>query len=247
MSDSQKVALVTGASRGIGRAIATTLGQQGLTVIGTATSERGAEAISNYLKEAGVNGRGYVLNVCDDDNVAAVVKEVTESFAAPDVLINNAAITQDNLFLRMKPDQWDAVINTNLNSVYRMTKACVRSMLKNRWGRVVTITSVVGVAGNPGQANYCAAKAGVIGLTKSLAQEMAAKNITFNTVAPGFICTDMTDALTEQQKEAILGQIPMKRMGEPNEIAEAVAFLASDRAAYITGQTLHVNGGMYMV
>ncbi len=247
MSNDQKIALVTGASRGIGRAITMTLGQQGMTVMGTATSEKGSDAITAYLKEAGISGRGYVLNVCDDDDVTQVFKKITADYAAPDVLVNNAAITQDNLFLRMKPDQWDAVINTNLNSVYRMTKACVRSMFKNRWGRVITITSVVGVAGNPGQANYCAAKAGVIGLTKSLAQEMAAKNITFNTVAPGFISTDMTDALNEQQKEAILGQIPMKRMGDPKDIADAVAFLASDQAGYITGQTLHVNGGMYMV
>ena len=247
MSEQQKVALVTGASRGIGKAIAQTLGQSGYIVAGTATGEAGAERISHYLQETGVQGKGYVLNVCDDESVAATYTAVTADYAAPSILINNAAITQDNLFLRMKPEQWQSVIDTNLNSVFRMTKACLRAMLKQKWGRVITITSVVGVSGNPGQANYCAAKAAVIGFSKSLGQEMAAKNITFNTVAPGFIQTDMTDALTEQQQDMILGQIPMKRMGAPEDIANTVAFLASDQAAYITGQTLHVNGGMYMV
>lgn len=247
MSDAQKVAVVTGASRGIGKAIALALGQQGYVVAGTATSDAGAEKISHYLQEAGITGKGYVLNVCEEESVAATYEQISTDFAAPLVLVNNAAITQDNLFLRMKPEQWQAVIDTNLNSVFRMTKACLRAMLKQKWGRVITITSVVGVSGNPGQANYCAAKAAVIGFSKSLGQEMAAKNITFNTVAPGFIKTDMTDALTEQQQAAILGQIPMKRMGAPEDIANTVAFLASDQAAYITGQTLHVNGGMYMV
>jgi 3-oxoacyl-[acyl-carrier protein] reductase len=247
MTDVQKVALVTGASRGIGRAIAEVLGKKGYIIAGTATSEKGAEAISTYLQQAGINGKGYMLNICDDESVAAVYAKVTEDSSAPSILVNNAAVTDDNLFLRMKPEQWNKVIDTNLNSVYRMTKACLRAMLKQRFGRVITITSVVGVSGNPGQANYCAAKAGVIGFSKSLGQEMAAKNITFNTIAPGFIKTDMTDALTEQQQEAILTQIPMKRMGGPEDIAHSVAFLASDEAAYITGQTLHVNGGMYML
>lgn len=246
MTSEQKVALVTGASRGIGKAIAQILGEKGYIVAGTATSEHAAARITDYLKEQGITGKGYVLNVCDDESVAAAHAKVSEEFAAPSILVNNAAITDDNLFLRMKTLQWDKVIDTNLNSVFRMTKACLRAMLKQRFGRVITITSVVGVAGNPGQANYCAAKAGVIGFSKSLGQEMAAKNITFNTIAPGFIQTDMTDALTAQQQEAILGQIPMKRMGAPSDIAHAVAFLASDEAGYITGQTLHVNGGMYM-
>lgn len=246
MSD-QKVALVTGASRGIGRAIAEKLGACGYRIAGTATSPAGADSITAYLNDFGITGKGYTLDVCDDDSVATLFAAVSADFAAPAILVNNAAVTDDNLFLRMKSEQWDRVIDTNLNSVFRMTKACLRTMLKQRFGRVVTITSVVGVAGNPGQANYCAAKAGVIGFSKSLGQEMAAKNITFNTVAPGFIKTDMTDALTEQQQEAILGQIPMKRMGAPDDIAAAVAFLVSDEAGYITGQTLHVNGGMYMV
>lgn len=247
MNDTQKVALVTGASRGIGRAIAEKLGQQGYIVVGTATSESGADNISAFLKEAGISGKGYVLNVCDEDAAKELHKQITVDFSAPSILVNNAAITQDNLFLRMKPEQWQSVINTNLNGVYRVTHACMRAMLKQRWGRVVTITSVVGVSGNPGQANYCAAKAGVIGFTKSLAQEMAAKNITFNAIAPGFIKTDMTDALTEQQQTAILSQIPMQQMGAPEDIANAVSYLVSDDAKYMTGQTLHVNGGMLMV
>ena len=247
MTEQPKVALVTGASRGIGKSIALTLGQNGMTVIGTATSEQGAAAISQTLEDAGILGKGMVLNVCDADSVIDVVKQISDEFGIPDVLVNNAAITQDNIFLRMKPEQWDAVINTNLNSVYRTTKACLRGMLKKRWGRVITITSVVGVSGNPGQANYCAAKAGVIGFSKSLGQEMGAKGITFNTVAPGAIATDMTDSLNDQQREAFLSQIPMKRMGAPEDIANAVAFLASEGASYITGQTIHVNGGLYMI
>lgn len=247
MSEQQRVALVTGASRGIGKAIAEQLATQGYVVVGTATSEQGAVAITEYLQALGATGRGYVLNVCDDESVATTYAAIVEDYAAPSVLVNNAAVTEDNLFLRMKPEQWDKVIDTNLNSVFRMTKVCLRAMLKQKWGRVITITSVVGVSGNPGQANYCAAKAGVIGFSKSLGQEMASKNITFNTVAPGFIETDMTGALTEQQQQAILGQIPMKRMGAPADIAHSVAFLASEQAGYITGQTLHVNGGMYMI
>lgn len=243
----KKIVLVTGATRGIGRAIAIKLAEQGMTVIGTATSQQGAENITQYLREMDAAGAGCVLNVCSDESVQQLYQYVTDTFGAPDILINNAAITQDNLLLRMKSEQWSSVIDTNLNSVYRLTKACVRAMLKKNWGRVVTITSVVGVAGNPGQANYCAAKAGVIGFTKSLAQEMSAKGITFNTVAPGFIQTDMTDALNEQQREAVLAQIPMKRMGVPDDIANAVGFLVSDQARYITGHTLHINGGMLMV
>lgn len=243
----KKIVLVTGATRGIGRAIAIKLAEQGMTVIGTATSQEGADSITQYLREMAASGAGCVLNVCCDDSVQQLYQHITDTFGAPDILINNAAITQDNLLLRMKSEQWTSVIDTNLNSVYRLTKTCVRAMLKKNWGRVVSITSVVGVAGNPGQANYCAAKAGVIGFTKSLAQEMSAKGITFNTIAPGFIQTDMTDALNEQQREGILAQIPMKHMGKPVDIANAVAFLVSDQASYITGQTLHVNGGMLMV
>ena len=243
----QKIALVTGATRGIGKAIAIKLAEQGFIVIGTATAQTGAESITQYLQAMGATGAGHVLDVCSDDSVQQLYQYITDSFGVVDVLVNNAAITQDNLLLRMKSEQWNSVIDTNLNSVFRLTKACIRNMLKKNWGRVVTITSVVGVSGNPGQANYCAAKAGVIGFTKSLAQEMSSKGITFNTVAPGFIQTDMTDALTDQQKEAILGQIPMKQMGAPVDIANTVAFLASDQANYITGQTIHVNGGMFMV
>lgn len=246
-NQTQKIALVTGATRGIGKAIAMKLAEQGFVVIGTATSDAGAKSITQYLREMGAKGEGQLLNVCCDESVQQVYQYITEAFGVPDILINNAAITQDNLLLRMKSEQWHSVIDTNLNSVYRLTKTCIRAMLKKNWGRVVSITSVVGVSGNPGQANYCAAKAGVIGFTKSLAQEMSAKGITFNTVAPGFIQTDMTDALSEQQKEAILGQIPMKHMGTPDDIANTVAFLVSDQANYITGQTIHVNGGMFMV
>lgn len=246
MSD-QKVAFVTGASRGIGRAIALGLAQTGYRIAGTATSEAGAESITAYLQAAGVSGKGYVMDVCDEAAIKAVHQQITDDFSAPLILINNAAITQDNLFLRMKPAQWDAVINTDLNGTFHVTKACMKAMFKARWGRIISITSVVGVAGNPGQANYCAAKAGVIGFTKSIAQEMAAAGVTANAVAPGFIDTDMTQALTEAQQTAILGQIPMKKMGAVEDIANAVVFLASDQAAYITGQTLHINGGMLMV
>lgn len=246
MSD-QKVALVTGASRGIGKAIALKLASEGFIVAGTATSEGGAEGISQYLKESGFMGQGFTLNVCDEEQIKAVHKQISEDFGVPQVLVNNAAITKDNLFLRMKSEQWDAVINTNLNGVFHVTKACMRGMFKARWGRIVSITSIVGVSGNPGQANYCAAKAGVIGFTKSIAMEMAATGVTANTIAPGFIDTDMTRSLTEAQQAAILGQIPMKKMGAPEDIAESVAFLVSDKAAYITGQTLHINGGMLMV
>ena len=247
MSLEGKVAFVTGATRGIGQAIAQALGKNGATVIGTATTQEGADKISAALKASSIKGAGYALNVCETEAIKAVFKKATEEFSAPLILVNNAAITQDNLFLRMKPEQWDAVINTNLNSVFNVTKTAMKPMLKARWGRVITITSIVGVVGNPGQANYCASKAGVIGFTKSVAQEMASAGITLNTVAPGFIDTDMTRKLTDEQRAAIDAQIPMRKIGRPEDIASAVAFLVSDEASYITGQTLHVNGGMCMV
>lgn len=243
MSD-KKVALVTGASRGIGKAIAELLVAAGFQVAGTATSEVGASNISAYLGEA---GQGFVLDVCHPDVIEAVYQQVCDTMGKPAVLVNNAAVTADNLFLRMKPEQWSKVIQTNLDSVYYLSKLALRAMLKARWGRIISITSIVGVTGNPGQANYAAAKAGVIGFSKSLAQEIAAKGITVNTVAPGFVQTDMTAALTDDQQAAILSQIPMKRMGQPSDIAEAVRYLASDAAGYMTGQTLHVNGGMVMI
>ena len=240
----QKVALVTGASRGIGRGIAESLLAQGYIVAGTATSEQGAASITDYLQG---KGAGYVLDVCDADSVKQLHAAIVEQYAAPSVLVNNAGITQDNIFLRMKPAQWESVINTNLNSVYRVSKVCLKAMLKQRWGRIINIASVVGVMGSPGQANYCAAKAGMIGFTKSLGHEMASAGITVNAVAPGFIDTDMTRALTDEQREGINNQIPMKKIGNVEDIAAAVNFLASEQAGYITGQTLHVNGGMYMI
>lgn len=245
MSSVKRVALVTGASRGIGRAIALMLAEQDFIVVGTATSDKGAVGISEYLQAAGQSGVGKVLDVCDPDAVTAVVTEITEAFAAPSVLVNNAAVTEDNLFLRMKPEQWNNVIETNLNSLYRVTKACIKPMLKARWGRIIGVSSVVGFSGNPGQANYCAAKAGMVGFSKSLALEFARYGITSNCVAPGFIDTDMTRALNDKQREAILQQVPMGKIGKPEDIASAVAFLASEAAGYMTGQTLHVNGGMF--
>lgn len=242
-----KVAFVTGASRGIGRAIAITLGQKGATVIGTATSETGANNISDMLKTEGIEGAGYVLNVCEPDSIKAVFNEVTAAYGAPLILVNNVGITEDNLFLRMKAEQWDRVINTNLNSLFHVSKIAMKPMLKARWGRIINITSVVAIMGNPGQANYCAAKAGMIGFTKSIAQEMAGAGITVNAVAPGFIDTQMTQQLTDDQRAAINDRIPMRKVGQPEDIAYAVAFLASDEAAYMTGQTLNVNGGMCMV
>lgn len=240
-----KVALVTGASRGIGRGIATMLGQQGATVIGTATTEEGAANITQAFHAANITGCGMVLNVTSQASVDALMTAIKEKFGAINILVNNAAVTQDNIFLRMKDEEWLKVIDTNLNAIYRLSKACMRDMLKARWGRVITIGSVVGSTGNPGQANYCAAKAGVVGFSKALAIEVGSRNITVNVVAPGFIATDMTNALTDEQRDTILQQIPMQRVGEVDDIAAAVLFLASDQAGYITGQTLHVNGGMY--
>ncbi|BFT30539.1 3-oxoacyl-ACP reductase FabG [Alteromonas sp. D210916BOD_24] len=239
-----KVALVTGASRGIGKAIATQLAQQGATVIGTATSENGAQAISTYLGEFG--GKGMALNVTEKENVDTAIKAINEAHGGIDILVNNAGITRDNLLMRMKDDEWQDIIDTNLTSIFTLSKAVLRGMMKKRFGRIVNIGSVVGSAGNAGQANYAAAKAGVIGFSKSMAREVASRGITINVVAPGFIDTDMTKALSDDQKEAIFKDIPANRLGEPDEIAATVAFLVSDGAAYITGETIHVNGGMYM-
>jgi 3-oxoacyl-[acyl-carrier protein] reductase len=246
MSLEGKVALVTGATRGIGHAIALSLGEQGATVIGTATSQNGADTISAYLKEAGINGKGLVLNVTDNEAIETAVSSIETDFGAPDILVNNAGITRDNLLMRMKDEEWDDIINTNLTPIFKLSKRCLRAMTKARWGRIITITSVVGAMGNAGQSNYAAAKAGVIGFSKSLAREVGARGITVNTVAPGFIDTDMTSGLPEAHKTALLEQVPLKRLGEPEEIAAAVSFLASPNAGYVTGETLHVNGGMYM-
>ncbi|QTR47373.1 3-oxoacyl-ACP reductase FabG [Thiothrix litoralis] len=241
-----EIALVTGASRGIGRSIAEMLGKAGATVIGTATSEKGADAISAYLTEAGVAGKGMVLDVADKDSIESVVKAVTGDFGSISVLINNAGITRDNLLMRMKDEEWDDIITTNLTSVYRMSKACMRGMTKAKKGRIISISSVVGASGNPGQTNYAAAKAGLVGFSKSLAREIGSRNITVNVVAPGFIDTDMTRELSEEQRNNLLQNIPLSRLGQPGEIAGAVLFLASPLGAYITGETIHVNGGMYM-
>ena len=248
MSDlSGKIVLVTGASRGIGQAIALSLGGAGATIIGTATSEKGADAISATLKAKGLSGKGMALNVTDNDQIAEVMKNITDSYGLVDILVNNAGITRDNLLMRMKEDEWDDIMNTNLKSVYKMSKAVLRGMMKKREGRIISIASVVGAMGNAGQTNYAAAKAGIMGFTKSLAREVGARGITVNCVAPGFIKTDMTDSLPEEQKDALSKQIPMGRLGSVEEIASSVLFLASDAGAYITAQTLHVNGGMYTV
>ncbi|EGQ9053274.1 3-oxoacyl-ACP reductase [Vibrio parahaemolyticus] len=239
-----KIALVTGASRGIGRAIAELLVECGATVIGTATSESGAAAISEYLGE---NGKGLALNVTDVESIEATLKTINDEFGAIDILVNNAGITRDNLLMRMKDDEWNDIINTNLTPIYRMSKAVLRGMMKKRAGRIINVGSVVGTMGNAGQTNYAAAKAGVIGFTKSMAREVASRGVTVNTVAPGFIETDMTKALNDDQRAATLANVPAGRLGDPREIASAVVFLASPEAAYITGETLHVNGGMYMV
>jgi 3-oxoacyl-[acyl-carrier protein] reductase len=246
MSLEGKVALVTGATRGIGRAIAIRLGQQGAIVIGTATSESGAESITAFLKEANIAGTGMLLNVTDADSIETVVSAIETTFSAPSILVNNAGITRDNLLMRMKDDEWNDIIDTNLTPIFKLSKRCLRAMTKARWGRIITITSVVGVMGNAGQTNYAAAKAGVIGFSKSLAREVGVRGITVNTVAPGFIDTDMTNTLTEAHKDTLLAQVPIKRLGQPEEIASAVGYLASLDAAYVTGETIHVNGGMYM-
>lgn len=246
MSLNQKLALVTGASRGIGHAIALELGRQGATIIGTATTLEGAEKITETLKQYGISGQGYVLDVGQVDSIHAFLEALKQSWQLPDILVNNAAVTRDNLFLRMKDEEWDTVINTNLSSVYRLTKLCLKDMLKNRWGRIINLSSVVAFTGNAGQANYAAAKAGLIGFTRALATEIASRNITVNAVAPGFIETSMTESIPEQHKTLLLSRIPANRLGQPDEIAAAVAFLASPMAGYITGQTLHINGGMYM-
>ncbi|MGN0921493.1 MAG: 3-oxoacyl-ACP reductase FabG [Cellvibrio sp.] len=246
MSIENKVALVTGASRGIGAAIAEQLGKAGAIVIGTATSESGAEKISEKLAELGIRGAGKVLNVTDAESVASLLKSVTEEFGAPEILVNNAGITKDNLLMRMSDEEWFDVINTNLSSIYRLSKAVLRGMMKARWGRIINISSVVGSMGNAGQANYAATKAGVGGFARSLAAEVGSRNITVNTVAPGFIDTDMTKVLPEEQKAQLMSRIPLGRLGAPEEIASVVVFLAGDAAAYISGETIHVNGGMYM-
>jgi 3-oxoacyl-[acyl-carrier protein] reductase len=244
MSDAKQVALVTGATRGIGRAIATALAAQGFIVVGTATTEAGAQAISDALAPHG--GRGIALNVTDAAGVDAAVDAIVKQHGGLHVLVNNAGITRDGLAMRMKDDDWDAVQDTNLKAVFRLCRAVMRPMMKQRFGRIVNITSVVGASGNPGQANYAAAKAGVAGMTRALARELGSRNVTVNCIAPGFIATDMTEVLPEAQKTALLAQIPLGRLGTPDEIAHAVAFLASPLAGYITGAELHVNGGMFM-
>lgn len=241
-----EVALVTGATRGIGKAIALALGAQGATVIGTATSDKGAATITAYLQENGINGEGCVLNVTDAEAITTSLKEIAAASGTPTILVNNAGITRDNLLMRMKDDEWDDIINTNLTSVFRLSKACLRGMMKAKRGRIISIASVVGASGNAGQTNYAAAKAGIMGFSKSLAREVASRNITVNVVAPGFIDTDMTKDLPEAQKEGLLTSIPLNRLGRPEDIAAAVAFLASPNGGYVTGETLHVNGGMYM-
>ncbi len=241
-----EIALVTGASRGIGAAIADGLGKAGAKVVGTATSEKGATAIGERFAAAGIDGVGMVLDVASADSVAELMKAVGDQYGAPTILVNNAGITRDNLLMRMKDEEWDEIINTNLGSLFRMSKACLRGMTKARKGRIINIGSVIGATGNPGQANYAAAKAGLVGFTKSLAREIGARGITVNTVAPGFIDTDMTRELPDAQREALIKQIPLARLGAVDDVAEAVLFLASPSAAYITGETLHVNGGMYM-
>ncbi len=242
-----KIVLVTGASRGIGQAIALTLGAAGATIIGTATSDKGADAISVTLKENGVVGVGMALNVTNNDQISEVMRSITDTYGVVDILINNAGITRDNLLMRMKEDEWDDIMNTNLASVYKMSKAVLRGMMKKKSGRIISIASVVGAMGNAGQTNYAAAKAGIMGFTKSLAREVGTRGITVNAVAPGFIETDMTNALPEEQKDALAKQIPMGRLGSVEEIANAVLFLAGDGGSYITAQTLHINGGMYTV
>ena len=242
-----EVALVTGASRGIGKAIAHALGQAGARVVGTATSAQGAAAIGDAFKAAGLDGRGAVLDVADPASVDALVADVAANEGGPSILVNNAGITRDNLLMRMKDDEWQQIIDTNLSSVFRTSKAVLRAMMKAKKGRIINIASVVGVMGNAGQSNYAAAKAGIIGFSKSLAREIGSRGITVNTIAPGFIDTDMTKALADDQRGALLSQVPLNRLGQPEDIAAAVVFLASAAGGYITGETLHVNGGLYMI
>lgn len=241
-----KVALVTGASRGIGQAIAKQLGAAGFLVVGTATTEAGAVGISQYMSDAGMAGEGMMLDVTNADSVALMMKSITEKFGAPTVLVNNAGITKDNLLMRMKEEEWSDVIATNLSSIYRLCKACARGMTKARWGRIVNISSVVGSMGNAGQSNYAATKAGVEGFSRALARELGSRNITVNCVAPGFIDTDMTKDLSEESREEMFSRIPLARLGQPDEVAAVVKFLVEESGGYITGETVHVNGGMYM-
>lgn len=242
----KKVTLVTGASRGIGKGIAIELGKNGARVIGTATSEKGANNITDYLKQEGIDGVGMVLDVCNVESIDQCMSAINEKFGNVDILVNNAGITRDTLLMRMKLEQWEEVYETNLRSVFLLSKACLRGMMKSRAGRIINISSVVGATGNPGQANYASTKAGMVGFTKSLAREVANRGVTVNCVAPGFIATDMTNELTDEQKQQILSGVPMGKLGEVEDIARAVKFLASDDSAYITGQTMHINGGMYM-
>lgn len=246
VTENAKVALVTGASRGIGQAIAQHLGQAGFIVIGTATSDKGAANISQYMADSNMTGEGMTLNVTDTDSIVGVLKAIAEKYAAPTVLVNNAGITKDNILMRMKEDEWDDVISTNLSSVYRLSKACSRGMTKARWGRIINISSIIGSMGNVGQSNYAASKAGVEGFSRSLAKELGSRSITVNSIAPGFIDTDMTKGLPEEHKNMMLSQIPLARLGRPEEIAAVVGFLVGDTGGYITGETIHVNGGMYM-
>ena len=240
-----KIVLVTGATRGIGRAIALTLGAAGATVVGTATSKAGAGNISKMFVDNKISGKGIILDVTDNDLISNLIESINKDFGSVDILVNNAGITRDNILLRMKEDEWEDIINTNLSSIFKMSKTVLKGMIKKRSGRIISITSVVGVMGNAGQSNYSAAKAGIIGFTKSLAREVGVRGITVNTIAPGFIETDMTDSLPDEQKDALASQIPMGRLGTADEVAQAVLFLAGDSGSYITGQTLHVNGGMY--
>jgi len=241
-----QIALITGTSRGIGKAIALKLGKDGATVIGTATTDEGVKSISNYLSEAGIKGKGIILNVNDTDQIRNLFTEIRKEFGEVTILVNNAGITRDDLLVRMKDEKWDEVIGTNLKAIFRLSREVLRSMMMARSGRIINIASIVGSTGNAGQSNYAAAKAGILGLSKSLAREVGSRNITINCVAPGFVDTDMTQALSEKQQQDLLQHVPLKRLGEPEDIAAAVAFLASPSAGYITGATLHVNGGMYM-
>lgn len=245
MPISEKIALVTGASRGIGQAIARLLGQMGATVVGCATTKDGAEKITDYLKASNIKGFGIAMNIADASSIESALNEIIKAVGAPQILVNNAGVTADNLFLRMKTEEWTKVLDTNLTGTFHLIQSCIRPMIKARWGRIVNISSVVASTGNPGQANYAAAKAGLIGLTKSLAKELGSRGITANVISPGFIDTDMTRILPEEQRNRLLEHIPLARMGDPSEVAEAVLFLVS-KGAYITGETLHVNGGMYM-